>query len=389
MPFNESLLAAPNAVSRRDFVTAAGSILLGGLRSEHREQTEERAKKSSPTQRPLLVVATDLYRPHDDPDDHWDLATAYALAHQNLVELLAVFIDYPRPGSFKDPDIDAVAQLNYLTGLPVPVLVGSGQSFKEWRENQGDGRALWGVQSLLTLMRNAPRPVAISVAGTCRNIAMAAHLDSETFSQKCVGVYVNAGTSRPLTENAPLEWNVTLDLEAYQAMFALPCPVYWMPCFEDVRRFEVSEYASYYRFQQREVLPELSVGLRNFFAHVFREELSLKHGSLSWLQALLAPEDPELVARMNAMDRNMWCTAGFLHAAGLSVDAEGQLHPLGDTTHPVFTFERIRVTDHNTGHVRWVADKAGADRYIFHVLDQGQYGYAMTIALKRLLRAIP
>ncbi|MBC7353528.1 MAG: hypothetical protein H5U08_14295, partial [Thermogutta sp.] len=140
---------------------------------------------------------------------------------------------------------------------------------------------------------------------------------------------------------------------AYQAMFALPCPVYWMPCFEDARRSEISEYATYYRFRQGEVLPELSVGLRNFFAHVFREEVSGKHTSLGWLQALLASEDPELVARMNAMDRNMWCTAGFLHAAGLSVDAEGQLHPLHGTTDSVFKFEkRYRIIDKTKKYIQ-------------------------------------
>jgi len=390
MPLNESSLAACHAVSRRSFIlTAAGSLLLAGSTTSHRGRGEQQTEKSPSGARPLLVVSTDLYRPHDDPDDHWDLATAYALAQQNLVKLLAVLIDYPRPGSLKDPDIEAVAQLNYLTGLPVPVLVGSGQPFKEWREKPGSDREIQGVQALLELMRDAPGPVVISVAGTCRNIAMAAHLDGETFRQKCAGVYVNAGTSRPLAENAPLEWNVTLDLEAYQAMFALPCPVYWMPCFEDVQRFEISEYATYYRFRQGEVLPELSVGLRNFFAHVFRQEVSGKHGSLGWLQALLASEDPELVARMNAMDRNMWCTAGFLHAARLSVDAEGQLHPLHGTTDSVFKFEKILVTDHQTGHVRWVTDEATAGRYIFRVLDKKHYGHAMTQALRRFLRAIP
>ncbi|MBC7078563.1 MAG: nucleoside hydrolase, partial [Synergistales bacterium] len=234
MPLNESSLAERRAVSRRSFViTAAGSVLLAGATTSLGAQRQQQTAKSPSRARPLLVVPTDLYRPHDDPDDHWDLATAYALAQQNLVELLAVVIDYPRPGSLKDPDIEAVAQLNYLTGLPVPVLVGSGQPFKEWREKPGNGREVQGVQALLKLMRDAPGPVVISVAGTCRNIAMAAHLDGEIFQQKCAGVYVNAGTSRPLAENAPLEWNVTLDPEAYQAMFALPCPVYWMPCFED------------------------------------------------------------------------------------------------------------------------------------------------------------
>ena len=35
---------------------------------------------------PTLHV-TDLFRPHNDPDDHWDLATQYALACQGRVDL--------------------------------------------------------------------------------------------------------------------------------------------------------------------------------------------------------------------------------------------------------------------------------------------------------------
>src|SRR5258705_13876458 len=36
--------------------------------------------------RPLVHV-TDLFRPHDDPDDHWDLATVYALARRGIHEI--------------------------------------------------------------------------------------------------------------------------------------------------------------------------------------------------------------------------------------------------------------------------------------------------------------
>lgn len=44
---------------------------------------------------PTLHVS-DLFRPHDDPDDHWDLATQYALAFQGRVDLRGVMIDFPK-----------------------------------------------------------------------------------------------------------------------------------------------------------------------------------------------------------------------------------------------------------------------------------------------------
>ena len=63
-----------------------------------------------------MIHVTDLFRPHDDPDDHWDLASVYALALQGKVDLRGILIDFPKPERANDPDVLAVAQLNYLTG---------------------------------------------------------------------------------------------------------------------------------------------------------------------------------------------------------------------------------------------------------------------------------
>jgi hypothetical protein len=55
-----------------------------------------------------MLHVTDLFRPHIDPDDHWDLACAYALAYQDAVDLAGVLIDYP-PAGGRDPDVLGVA----------------------------------------------------------------------------------------------------------------------------------------------------------------------------------------------------------------------------------------------------------------------------------------
>ena len=65
-----------------------------------------------------MIHGTDLFRPYNDPDDHWDLACVFALAQRGDVDLQAVLIDFPVPGRHNDPDVQAVAQLNYLTGWP-------------------------------------------------------------------------------------------------------------------------------------------------------------------------------------------------------------------------------------------------------------------------------
>jgi hypothetical protein len=73
---------------------------------------------------PALIHVTDLFHPHGDPDDHFDLACAFALAARGSSDLRGVVIDYPpefRPG---DPAMVAVAQMNWLSGLAVPSAIG-------------------------------------------------------------------------------------------------------------------------------------------------------------------------------------------------------------------------------------------------------------------------
>lgn len=78
----------------------------------------------------------------------------------------------------------------------------------------------------------------------------------------------------------------------------------------------------------------------------------------------------------------MWCTGGFLHAAGKNVTGE-------TTDQPVFSFDPIRVTCSDEGVTTWTHDRSAKDRYIFHVRDLDRYQAAMTGALKSLLQKLP
>jgi hypothetical protein len=42
----------------------------------------------APQRRPVpMIHATDLFRPHCDPEDHWDLAIVFALAYLGRVDI--------------------------------------------------------------------------------------------------------------------------------------------------------------------------------------------------------------------------------------------------------------------------------------------------------------
>ncbi|MCX7887760.1 MAG: hypothetical protein N3B01_10990, partial [Verrucomicrobiae bacterium] len=187
-----------------------------------------------------------------------------------------------------------------------------------------------------------------------------------------------------------LEWNVRLDPAGYAAIFEAPCPVYWLPCFEVApvaqQPMRVAEYGSFYRFRQGEVLPHLSNRLQNFFLFMYSAR---KIPDGLWLQQLTAPVDAVEVAVQSARDRNMWCTAGFLHAAGLTVSKSGEIGLLTTTRDPVFTFEPIRVKCSAAGVTEWTKDPLSKDRFILRVTDVERYPSAMTAALKSLLMEQP
>jgi hypothetical protein len=62
----------------------------------------------------------------------------------------------------------------------------------------------------------------------------------------------------------------------------------------------------------REVLACLSATMQRFFLSMLDEE-----PGTNWLQSLRAPFDPEELASWGGQIRNMWCTAGILHLAGM------------------------------------------------------------------------
>jgi hypothetical protein len=245
----------------------AGSVFRPELELARGQESEKRERKI-----PVLHV-TDLFRPHMDPDDHWDLACVYALAFRDDVDLKGILIDHPPENAKgRNPDIAAVAQMNLITETYVPVAVGSSVPLKSRDDVQADASPTdhHGVRMLLNVLRESPEPVVISVLGSSRDVAVAGRKDPDLFAKKCAAIYLNAGTGSPkMTAASKLEYNVTLDKYAFAAIFDLPCPVYWMPCFEDMesrRERPIREYGTHYKFRQDRILPHLSDRVQNYFA---------------------------------------------------------------------------------------------------------------------------
>lgn len=322
-----------------------------------------------------VIHISDLTRPHGDPDDHWDLAFEFALAKKGYIDLKGVVCDnLPRWGA---PDVEAVAQLNWITSNSVPVGAGQGE---------GDVEPRSGLELIRKILEESEEPVAIHIVGGCLDIVKAYEMWPELFAAKVKSVYLSAGTA---TNTQTLEYNVTLHRDEYAKMFDLPCTIYWMPCFDNhedwlADRNIIQKHGSFYKFLQGRLFEDMSPMLRSFFISMLTENTST-----DWLAQILNPPSDDDMEEFGNEWRNMWSTAGFLHAAGLTVLKDGTIAKLGEKPEEeVVSFIPITVTCNADARTSWEPCAEPTNRYIFEINDLESYQEAMTRALETVLEGI-
>lgn len=316
---------------------------------------------------PVSVLhVSDLFRPHDDPDDHWDAAMQFALACHGEISLEGVVIDnLPN----RQPDVCGISQLNWLSGLCVPVGVGKPEDY--------DGITS-GLNLIHRTLEKAKQPVAIHVVGGCSDIARAAQLWPDLFREKVRGVYLNAGSAE---DTERLEWNVSLHPDSYAEMFSLPCPLYWMPCFQSMNTFALGENGTFWKFRQERCFCRMRPEVFQYF-----DSMLSRCTDTGWLAQLQRPLDEEHYQLYGQQERNMWCTAGFLHTAGLTVWKDGKIKHLGENPEEeVFAFVPIKVRCTPEGHTSWEKVTSSTNRFIFQIRDLEAYQEAMTKALGEVM----
>ncbi len=326
-----------------------------------------------------VLHQTDLFHYHQDPDDHWDLACQFALYHLGETDLKGIIIDYPENNPFGDPALLSVGQLNRITGSYVPVGTGlSASQTKDPEQIKNNG----AVRLMIDTLKNSPEPVSIQIVGSCRDVAAAAQQAPELFRDKCSGVYLNAGSA---IESEHLEFNVDLDPASYAAMFQLPCPVYWSPCFEKLGANKGEGiFGTVYRFRQEVIYNDLSPSMQRYFDYAIGREDSRK-----WLRYLERPADEKVTTYVQNEVRHMWCTGPIFHAAGKTVTTEGEITDLSNQSAPIFEYVPIEIACSATGKTYWKETAEQTDRYIFKITDRSKYQDAMIKAMKTLLCKLP
>jgi hypothetical protein len=296
-----------------------------------------------------VVYSTDLYHPHNDPDDHYDLLTLFSLPE---LDVRAVIFDMGNPGKGR-PDLGGIAQMCALRGKQTPVATGliGNLTSPEDRALDRASEEQAGVELILKSLRDASTPVTLFAVGSLRDMAVAFNRAPELFKEKVNRFYINAGDTR-----GKIEYNVGLDPIAYNRIMTSGLPIYWTPCFGD------GGYGSFWQFRQNDVLSIAPGPLQNFFLYMFSK--SSDPDALGYLKR---KPDAVLLARVSGEDRAMWCTAAFLDAA--------------DRTDPTFCYRTEGVMLKSDGTTLLVNDAPLKLKTIY--INQPQ---AYPVAMMRALR---
>jgi len=244
-----------------------------------------------------IVYSTDLFHPHVDPDDHYDLATLFALGEFDIKGIILDLGEWQKQRTGRP----AVEQLMHVTGRRVPTAIGLAKPL-----NGRDDKALdqpeefqGAVKLILDALRESSEKVVIFSTGSCRDVAAAFNREPDLFRQKVKAYYPNVGDGPGGPQG---EYNVALDVRAYERIFDMGTLLHWCPCYGK------DAYATFYVVDQPFIIGACTQPVQNFFVYCLTKS---KDDPIRFLAsgAQPVPKGP----------RKMWCTAPLLHAAGRRV----------------------------------------------------------------------
>ncbi len=333
-----------------------------------------------------LIYCTDLFHPHGDPDDHFDLATIFAIPE---FDIRCVILDQGEL-QLKQPGTVPVAQMNRITGRHVPAVRGLGAKLRQPTDTALDQPPQFqqGVAALLTVLRTSAPPVMIITVGSARDVVAAFNREPALFRAKVGQLMVFIGEA---SKEDFREWNVQLDPHAYIGLMRSGLPVYWVPCF-DGGLWRNNGHASFWQAKHSALLRDAAPQLLQFFIYALEKETAEP------LSFLTQPVDAARRERLMAGTRNLWCTAVFGSLAGRHLVPEdgrfvAKSRPSGRAVEQTLRnelFEFLEVELHITDDavVKYGAHPDARKVMRFAVRDQVNYARGMTEATAHLLASI-
>jgi hypothetical protein len=259
------------------------------------------AEADSAVARIPIVYSTDLFHPHADPDDHYDLACLFAMRE---FDIKGVILDLGATQKERTGR-PAVEQMMHVAGRRVPCAIGLAQRLRtrtdKALEEPGDFQG--GVNLILAALRESQQKVTLFTTGSCRDVAAAFNREPALMKEKVRAVYFNIGRG---PNEAQEECNVGYDPLSYLRLFESGLPIYWCPCFGK------DGYETLYNADQATVVGACSPRVRNYFVYCLTRS---KAEPIAFLDSGSHP--------LPGGPRSMWCTAPMFHAAGRAIYQRG------------------------------------------------------------------
>ncbi len=273
-----------------------------------------------------IIDVTDLYHPHQDVGDNFDLIAAYSLPE---VDLRAVILDahdsfrkpvsdHPLLSKFyvdkdgpRDPGFIPVLQLNYIFNRNVPAAVGPFTMMKTPQDKMLDVPAFQqqGVELILKVLRESKERVDILSFGSARPIAVAYNRDPALFRSKVRRIHLCAGSTSPDF----LEWDVGLDPNAIVCLLRSDLPVAIYPCAVGAKEGGALGYGphnTYYKTPDLHFIKQMDPRLKRYMAYAFGRVTRS-----DFLRAMDEDFPDDLTAKVYSEPHNVWETSAWAQAS--------------------------------------------------------------------------
>lgn len=262
-----------------------------------------------------MIDCTDLYHPHQDVGDNFDIVAAYALPE---VDLKAVILDvtdmyrravadhpnpdYRDPTGPRDPGFIPVHQLNYLFGRNVPCGVTPFRAMRSPGDLMRDSPPFQqqGVERLLKALRESSEKVEVLLFGSARAAAVAYNREPELLRAKVRRVHLCAGASSP----GFVEWNVMLDPHAVVCLLRSDLPVAIYPCATKDGPFAYGPHNCFWRLPDLKFVARMDPRLQAYLAFAFTRSTRM-----DFLRAVEEPPSPQVLHGFVGRPHNVWETA--------------------------------------------------------------------------------
>jgi len=332
-------------------------------------------------QKVSVIYCADLFHPHNDPDDHFDIAALYSLPE---IEVRAIILDQNNHCGWDQettPGSVPITQLNYITKRDVPYAIGL-----RFNLVTPEDKGLWGEQDqkgielLIDALRQSSRPVTVITVGSLRDLAAAYNRNPALLRKKIDRVFVFAGEA---SKTGFVDYNVDLDINAYIRVMGSDLPVYWVPCF-DGGMWKNNGNASWWDASHKDLLSKASKKALNFFIYALLKKDTKTVDPISYIDGAIDTKGRDKVF---AMTRHLWSSSVFTYVAnrkiiqkdGVIVSVPGTTKCRPEQLVDLFNFKDVAIdVDRPARPARGLRTDETRKVKLFHITGKDIYAKAMT-----------